>query len=210
MDDQGRARRLLLITDASPPPETRAAIRKAIANGVNQKLLAYAGKSGSGQYDPLIFEPETGIDEGDIEISDDIVLLKADDARTLIQPPRLTQIEIKPAQATLKPSDSVSFSASGTDQHGRPFPVADVTWTASGGTIDQEGRFSADKLGSYRIEARADSVAATAEARVQEAAPPPAAASTQTGHDVAGLRSSTEVDELLHEGPVAAGLPRLD
>ena len=121
----------------------------------------------------MIFEPETGIDEGDIEISDDVVLLKADYARTFIQPARLTHIEIKPAQAILKPSDSVSFSASGTDQHGRPFPVADVTWTASGGAIDQEGRFSADKLGSYRIEARADSVAATAEARVQEAAPPP-------------------------------------
>ena len=51
----------------------------------------------------MIFEPETGIDESDIEISDEVVLLKADHARTLIQPPRLTQIEIKPAQVTIKP-----------------------------------------------------------------------------------------------------------
>jgi hypothetical protein len=150
-----------------------AAIERAIADGVNQKTFAYAGKTASGQYDPLIFEPETGIDEDDIEVSDEVVLLKADYVQTLIQPPRLAHIEIKPPTAVLKPGDSVRFSATCTDQHGRPFPGAEVTWTASGGTIDGEGRFSADEIGTYRIEARADSLTSSAEARVQETTPPP-------------------------------------
>ena len=33
------------------------AIKKTIADGVNQKLIAYAGKTASGQYEPFIFEP---------------------------------------------------------------------------------------------------------------------------------------------------------
>ncbi len=56
------------------------AIKRTIADGVNQKLIAYAGKTASGQYDPFIFEPDTGVDENDIEISDEMVILRAKDA----------------------------------------------------------------------------------------------------------------------------------
>ena len=43
-----------------------------------------------------------------------------------------------------------------------------MTWSATGGTIDQEGRFSAEEVGDYRIEARADSLVGTAEVRVED------------------------------------------
>ena len=56
------------------------AIKKTIADGVNQKLIAYAGKTASGSYEPFIFEPSSGVDESDIEISDEFVLLRARDA----------------------------------------------------------------------------------------------------------------------------------
>jgi hypothetical protein len=34
-------------------------------------------------------------------------------------------------------------SRAGADQYGQPFPVPDANWTASGGTIDETGRFTA-------------------------------------------------------------------
>ena len=69
-----------------------------------------------------------------------------------------------PASADIKPKEPVKFSASGYDQHGGPLAVTTVSWSATGGTIDHEGRFSADEIGIYRVEVRADSIAATAEA----------------------------------------------
>jgi hypothetical protein len=149
------------------------AIKRIIADGVNQNLIAYAGKSPNGNYDPFIFEPEIGVDENDIEISDEMVLLKAADAILKKKPSRLDRIEVKPSSATLRPGDSVTFSASCLDQHGRPFEGAPLTWVASGGTIDQEGRFSAEDVGDYRIEARSDSLVGTADARVSATPPPP-------------------------------------
>jgi hypothetical protein len=147
------------------------AIKRTIADGINQKLIAYAGKGAGGRYEPFIFEPDIGVDETDIEISDEMVLLKAADA--VIDPPRLARIEAKPATASLRPGDSTTFSASCFDQHGRPFEGAKVTWSASGGTIDPTGRFSAAEVGDYRIEAQADSLVGTAEARVTDKPPPP-------------------------------------
>src|SRR3954447_9467448 len=68
------------------------AIRRTIADGVNQRLLAYAGKAASGGYDPFVFEPDAGLAEAVIEISEDMVLLRAEDARLLKEPSRLTRV----------------------------------------------------------------------------------------------------------------------
>ena len=63
------------------------AIKRTIADGINQKLIAYAGKTASGRYEPFVFEPDVGVDENDIEISDEMVMLKAADAMLLKEPP---------------------------------------------------------------------------------------------------------------------------
>lgn len=148
-------------------------IKRAIADGINQNHIAYAGKSACGAYEPFVFEPKIGVDENDIEISDEMVLLKAEDARKHIEPPHLARIEIKPATASLRPGEAVTLCVSCSDQHGQPFAGAEVAWSATGGTIDQQGRFLAAEAGEYRVEARADSVAATAEVRVGTKPPPP-------------------------------------
>ena len=149
------------------------AIKKTIADGVNQKLIAYAGKTASGSYEPFVFEPSSGVDESDIEISDEFVLLRAKDAIGQTEPRRLTRIEITPPSASIKPGASVKFSASGYDQHGSHLGDTSVTWSATGGTIDQEGRFSAEEIGNVRVEARSDSFVGTATISVQTAPPPP-------------------------------------
>ena len=48
-----------------------------------------------------------------------------------------------------------------------------MTWSATGGTIDQEGRFSAEEIGNFRVEARSDSFVGTATISVQTAPRPP-------------------------------------
>src|SRR5271157_4954233 len=124
-------------------------------------------------YEPFIFEPSSGVDESDLEISDEFVLLRAKDAADRKEPRRLTRIEITPASASIKPGDSVKFAASGYDQHGSPFGDTNVTWSATGGTIDQGGRFSAEEIGNFRVEARSDSFVGAATISVQTAPPPP-------------------------------------
>jgi hypothetical protein len=145
------------------------AIKRTIADGINQKLIAYAGKAAGGGYEPIIFEPDTGVDESDIEISEEMVLIKAADVNGGKNPPRLTRLEIKPVSASIRPGESIAFSSSCFDQYGQPFERARVTWSATGGTIDQGGRFSVGEVGTYRIEARAESFVATAEVQVSDA-----------------------------------------
>ncbi len=149
------------------------AIKKTIADGINQKLIAYAGKTASGNYEPFLFEPSTGVDESDIEISDDFVLLRAKDATAHKEPRRLARIEISPRAP---PPNQVIRSSSrppATTSTETLSAALIVTWSSTGGTIDQDGRFSASELGSFRIEARSDSVMGTATISVQTAPPPP-------------------------------------
>ena len=56
-------------------------IKRTIADGVNQKLIVYAGRDANGRYEPFVLEPDVGVDENDIEISDELILLEAEDAR---------------------------------------------------------------------------------------------------------------------------------
>jgi hypothetical protein len=149
------------------------AIKRTIADGVNQKLIAYASKTASGQYDPLIFEPEIGVDENDIEISDDVVIIRTKDVVRIIDPARLARIEIRPSAATVLPGASITFTATCYDQHGHTIDGAELTWSATGGTIGPDGRFSAEEVGHHRIEVSVGSVTGTTSVSVQDTAPPP-------------------------------------
>ena len=108
----------------------------------------------------------------DIEISDEYVILKAEDARKLKEPPRLTRIEIRPSVVSLKPGESTSFAIFGFDQHGRDIACPGATWTPSGGDIDAQGRFTAGGVGVFQITARVESLEAFAQARVADETPP--------------------------------------
>jgi hypothetical protein len=151
------------------------AIKRTIADGINQKLIAYAGKTPNGQYAPFLFEPDTGVDENDIEISDDMIILRAKDAVLLREPPRLTRIEMRPLGATVRPGESITFTATRFDQHGRPMDGSPMHWSASGGAIDDQGRFVAEDAGGYRIQTTCESLTGLVDVRVDERIidPPP-------------------------------------
>lgn len=66
----------------------------------------------------------------------------------------LAEVAVAPDSVALRPGESVPFAAAGRDQFGQPAPV-DVGWTATGGTIDESGLFTAgETVGRFHVTAR--------------------------------------------------------
>jgi len=133
-----------------------AVIRETIARGVSQGLLAYVGKSGDG-YKPFIFE--TSIEPAEIEISEDMFIITAEEAKKHIEPPRLTHVSIQPERPVVKPGERIVFRAQGFDQHGREMEVKEIRWSAAGGVINEHGIFEAGKdEGEFQVEAKVGNI----------------------------------------------------
>ena len=147
------------------------ALRRTIAEGVTQELLAYVGPKGEdGKYYPFVFG-ETLL-PADVEFSDEMFVIKAEDIQ--IEEPKLTRLEVRPARVQLKPGESYNLAVQGFDQHDRPFPVDDVTWEAQGCSVDASGRVIAEEReGYYTVSARVEDLSATAEVIVAKEPPPP-------------------------------------
>jgi hypothetical protein len=146
-------------------------LKRAIVDGVAQGLLAYAGKDAEGLFRPLHFQ--TSLAEAGIEFSDEMFLLRAEDAKKHIEPPRLARVEVKPALVRVKPGEQAAFTVSCFDQHDITYPSGSVSWGASGGKIDERGFFVAEAVGSYVIRAKVEAFEATAEAEVTKEPPAP-------------------------------------
>jgi hypothetical protein len=116
-------------------------VKETIARGVSQGLLAYVGKKADGRYKPFVFEKE--LTELEVEISDDMFIITAEEAKKNVEPPKLTQLLISPQQPSVKPKGKLAFQAKGLDQFGRNMPVSKIKWKATGGEIDSDGNFKA-------------------------------------------------------------------
>lgn len=148
-------------------------IKRTIADGVTQGVLGYARKDSK---DRLILERyKESISEAEVEIADDVYLLKAEDAQKLVEPPRLAKLTIIPERANIRPKEKIKFSAQGFDQYGQFFNLAQQTWNATGGSIDSDGLFVAeDATGIYEAKILVGSLEANAEIRIaKESLPPP-------------------------------------
>jgi hypothetical protein len=141
------------------------ALRRTIADGVAQKLLAYVGPKGAdGKYYPFVFG-ETLL-PGNVEFSDDMFIITAEEAKTQIEEPKLARLEVRPAHVRLKPGESYNLSVQGFDQHDRPFPLtmSDVVWEAQGCSVDASGKVVAgDDEGYYTVSARVEDLSAFVE-----------------------------------------------
>lgn len=84
------------------PESIKTTISKGVANG----FLAYTGKQGS-KYEPFFFEQQLFAE--DVEISDDMYILTAEEARKNIEPRKLALIKIIPPDVTIEPRNSYSF-----------------------------------------------------------------------------------------------------
>ncbi|HEX6983843.1 MAG TPA: hypothetical protein VF170_00640, partial [Planctomycetaceae bacterium] len=144
------------------------AIRRTIADGVTEGRLGYATKEG----DRLtLLKFGESLSESEVEISDEFFVLRAEDAKKLQKPPRLASLSIHPGQVTLRPGEQASFSCAGQDQYGQPFRC-EPTWSATGGTITDEGLFTAatgSPGGLFTVRAESGGVEATADVRINAA-----------------------------------------
>lgn len=148
-------------------------VKETIARGVSQGVLAYVGKRPDGRYDPFVFQRE--LTPLEVEISDDVFIITAEEAKKHIEPPKLTNLTITPQDARVKRGGHVTFQARGTDQHGRPMTLLDLKWSANGGVIDDKGGFKAGhEDGEYLIEATVGGLTARTTVTItKEDAPPP-------------------------------------
>lgn len=135
-------------------------IKETIAKGVSGGSLAYVGKIGD-KYEPFSFKE--GISPNEVEISEDIFIITAETAEKYIRGTPihlvLTSIEISPRNGQIKPGGSLTFAASGFDQNNEKMDINDVIWSATGGTISEDGTFTADEEeGSFIVKATANEV----------------------------------------------------
>jgi hypothetical protein len=106
--------------------------------------------------------------EHEVEISEDVFLLKAEDAQKLLEPPRLHRLLVHPDRVDLHPNEHAGFTVNGTDQYGRPFPIENPSWSAPGCTVGQDGQVRVgETLGLYVVTARCSEIEAQAQIRVQ-------------------------------------------
>jgi hypothetical protein len=142
-------------------------IKRTIADGVGQGTLGYATKDSSGQMKLSHFNES--LNDADVDIADDVFILKAEDAQKLLEPSRLDRISARPGNVVLKPGEQASFSCEGMDQYGEPFAIGSIKWSTTGGTITDAGLYEAAKDSSgglFTVKAEADGCEAIAEVRV--------------------------------------------
>ena len=143
-------------------PET---IKRTIADGVTQRLLGYATKDAAGRL--KLEKVKEGLFEANVEISDDVFILKEEDAQKLREPPRVALVQVRPEHVILKVGDQASFTCTAVDQYGQPIAVSGVAWSATGGTIDSNGLFTAgDHGGAFNVNALANGHDSAAEIRI--------------------------------------------
>jgi Abortive infection C-terminus len=176
---------------------TRSASRTAL--GVPKASITRRGRPATsayaqrragvdGRFDPLYFG--ASLTEADIEISEDMFLLTAEEARKHVEPPRPLRLQVVPSLAQAKPSTVVVFAVRGFDQHDRPITINQAEWSASAGSTDLNGRFTAPEVdGRYTVTVSAAGLAATAHVDVTSGAdvpppPPPTSTTVFWGGDV--------------------------
>ena len=147
------------------------AVKRLIADAVTQGIVGYAVKDAKGRL--KLQKLKESLFDSDVEISDDVFILKADDAQKLREPPRLANVLVRPDHVVVKIGDQAAFSCAGQDQYGQPFAIEKVTWSATGGTIDGKGMYtSGDHGGVFTVKAVAGGVEALAEVRITTSADP--------------------------------------
>lgn len=150
-------------------------IKRTIADGVTGKLFGYASRDAAGKLQLDCFGES--LSELEVEISDDLFILRAQDAERLLEPPRLEKLLLQPGSVEVNPGEHVTFKVSGQDQYGQGFPVEYPTWSAPDCTVSGDGSFKAsDTPGRYLVTVEVEGLQAEAKVQVRQpvaATPPP-------------------------------------
>jgi hypothetical protein len=146
-------------------------LKRTIADGVSQGLIGYARKDAKDRLVLVAFGKS--LSEAEVEIADEMFILKAEDAQRLIEPPRLIGLTILPDRVDLKPREQTKFTYGGVDQYGHPMSTASAGWTTTTGQITEDGVLTVgEATGVYVVRVQAGEFEASADVRVSETPPP--------------------------------------
>ncbi len=149
------------------------AIKETIARGVGAELLGYVGKSPEGGYKPFYFG--RSLSPAEVEISDEMFIITAEEAKKHIEPKKLTRIGPSAEFLNLRPGEQHSLAVIGYDQHGSQMNVPEPKWSASSGKITSNGLYIApNEEGDYEVTVSSGALRAVATVQVtRQPAPPP-------------------------------------
>ncbi len=153
-------------------------VKDTIARGVEAQVLAYVGKSPSGDYQP--FRYGGSFNPQEVEISDDVYIITRETAENYKKlkekPPALASLAISPSGAQIQPGKKQSFVIRGLDQYGQDISTGRVEWNSTGGTIDKDAVFTAGQdEGTFSVTATVGSIKNSAMVTVAKpgSLPPP-------------------------------------
>ena len=135
------------------------AIKDTIDRGVSSGAIAYVGTGD--RYNPFYFKDN--LSASDIEISDDMFIITAEVAqeytKRITDPPKLTSLAVSPQQIRIESGTKQTFVAKGLDQYGKDIFIEGFQWSATGGSIDQNGVFLAGAdAGNFTVTATVETV----------------------------------------------------
>ncbi|RCJ29504.1 hypothetical protein A6769_35580 [Nostoc punctiforme NIES-2108] len=93
--------------------------------------------------------------EQEITVTARVGDISASTVINVIEAPKLTELIISPPEVIMKPGEQQKFSIQGLDQSGNAIAVEKIVWSATGGTIDQNGTFVVNQSakGNFNISA---------------------------------------------------------
>lgn len=146
------------------------AVKEAIARGVKDGTLAYLGKTSGDRYQP--FEFKTDLAASQVEISEDMFILKAEEAEAYLQritdPPKLSALVVSPPRVQLEAGKKQTFTVRGRDQYNQDIAIDELQWTATGGAIAPDGVLTAGgDEGNFTVTATAGTIRGIAEFSVK-------------------------------------------
>lgn len=151
------------------------ALKETIARGANHGMFAYIGEKVGTEYALFYYNNKPLLHADEVEISDDTFLLPKKDAEIYLanRGRQVAALHIVPPSASVNVGDSTTFNVRVLDQHGEDM-TADVMWEADGGTIDQQGIFTArESSGEYEVKASAQGQVARARVTIFKRPVPP-------------------------------------
>ena len=154
------------------------AIKDSIVRGVSEGHFALVGKNPMGGYTPFFYKKSLSPDQ--VEIDEDLYLIKSEEAEKHIKPPELARILISPSNAFIQPGQKQSYIIKGLDQFGREMQLDEFEWSVSGGQISKEGVYTAGPdEGNFFITAKSRKISGTTQLVVSKQKEPTATPTPQ-------------------------------
>jgi WD40 repeat protein len=126
-------------------------IRGLDQNGQEMNLGQVVWQATSGKIDTngLFLADQS---EGNLIIKATVGLFKGSALVTVVEPPRLTRLVITPKKVRLEFGQRQTFSVRGLDQRGDEINIGQVSWYATGGSINPNGTFQAGQnSGNFEV-----------------------------------------------------------